>query len=135
MDRLKVSRRGRGSWAEGEAARFLGAKGYRIVESNFFSRRGEIDLIVEKAEELVFVEVRYRGAEGFGVPGESVGRSKRRRLILAAKAYLMIRGEMERPCRFDIVSLQRTKEGSLRIEHWPNAFDRNGRPTGSWSGG
>ncbi len=131
---MKDGRRERGRWAEGEAARHLVSKGFRIVETNFSTRRGEIDLIAERGEELVFVEVRYRGTERFGDPGESVGRGKRRRLLLAARAYLQMKGEIERPCRFDIVSLRRTDDGRIRVEHWPNAFDRTGRSAGAWSG-
>lgn len=128
-DRITVGRRG-----EREAERYLRRSGYRIIERNYRTRRGEIDRITEEGETIVFVEVRFRSSDRYGSPSETVDRRKRRRLILAAAHYLAGRGLTDRPCRFDILSLSPDGAGGMKLEHLVNAFDRNGRPTGTWSG-
>ncbi|MFH1279654.1 MAG: YraN family protein [Candidatus Eisenbacteria bacterium] len=132
---MTVDRRKVGKGHEERAARYLRRRGYRIVAANFQTRRGEIDLVAEKGEWIVFVEVRYRARPDFGSAAESVGSRKRRRLVLAASEYLARHGMTERPCRFDLIALSPGEGKNPVIVHLENAFDRDGRPTGSWSGG
>jgi len=116
------------------AAAFLEREGHRIVRKNYRTPRGEIDLVTEDGADLVFVEVRLRSGKGFGGAAGSVTPGKRRKLVLAARAYLAERGETDRPCRFDVISI--TAEGERhRIEHHRNAFDEGGRATGDWTRG
>jgi putative endonuclease len=93
-----------GSAAEERAMRYLQARGLRLVERNYRSRSGEIDLIMRQANTLVFVEVRYRRSRRFGSAVETVTPTKQRRLIRAASGYLQ-RHNLDLPCRFDVVGV------------------------------
>ncbi|SEO74820.1 YraN family protein [Aquisalimonas asiatica] len=111
------SRRESGQTAEEAARRHLEAHGLRLLDRNAHARRGEIDLIMEDGDVLVFVEVRYRADATHGSALESIGATKRRRLIHAASTYLQ-RHRLDRPCRFDVVAI--TGE---TLEWITNAFD------------
>lgn len=99
-------RRAVGLAGEAAAASFLEGLGYRIVEHGWRCRAGEIDLVAEDGDVLVFVEVKARGGEGFGTPAESVTPSKRRRLARLAAWFLAERNAHERRCRFDVVEVR-----------------------------
>lgn len=107
-----------GQSAERLAEAFLTQRGLKVLERNWRVRGGEIDLICEEKETLVFVEVRLRGNAAFGGAAASITPAKQRRIILAARHYLT--GKRERPCRFDAVLLD-TLDAS-RIEWIPDAF-------------
>jgi len=94
----------RGAAAEALAARFLEARGVRIVERNYRCRGGEIDIIANDGATLVFVEVRLRRDNAFGGAAASITAAKQRRLALAARHYLGRLGR-EPPCRFDAILL------------------------------
>jgi putative endonuclease len=98
------SRADAGARAEGIAAKFLEARGLTIVDRNFRTRLGEIDLIARDGAVLVFVEVRLRRNQYFGGAGASITAAKCARLTAAARAYLGRLGA-EPPCRFDAVLL------------------------------
>jgi len=125
VERSEIGKRG-----ETLAAGYLSRLGYVIRERNFHSRRGEIDLVALDGEELVFVEVRYRSSSGHGSPLETVDLRKRRKIVSAARFYLIRRGVGDVPCRFDVIALSPEKGGTVRVEHHRNAFDRDGRPFG-----
>src|SRR6185369_8471506 len=91
----------RGREAEARAARHLEACGLRLVERNFRVRGGEIDLICRDGKTLVFVEVRQRTSAGYGGAAASITATKRRRIVLAARHYLI--GKPAADCRFDCV--------------------------------
>ena len=94
-----------GPSAEKHARRYLEKNGLKCLEVNFRTPRGEIDIIMQDGEYLVFVEVRYRNSDHFGSADESVTIRKQRRLVLAAKAYLQRKGLTDKArCRFDVVS-------------------------------
>lgn len=96
----------RGREAEERACRHLTAAGLRLLERNFNTRRGEIDLIMREGATLVFVEVRYRRSNRFGGGAESVDRRKMSRILAAARHYLQRHpGAADRPCRFDVVAI------------------------------
>lgn len=96
----------RGREAEERACRHLTAAGLRLLERNFNSRRGEIDLVMREGATLVFVEVRYRRSDRFGSGAESVDRRKMSRILAAARHYLQLHpGVADRPCRFDVVAI------------------------------
>ena len=95
-----------GRAAEERAARFLSSRGLAIVQRNFRTRLGEIDLIARDGATLVFVEVRRRRSSTlYGGAAASVDGLKRRRLVAAAHIFLS-RLDSEPPCRFDVVALQ-----------------------------
>lgn len=95
-----------GSRYESVAADYLVEQGYRILERNFYSRQGEIDLVARDGRYLVFVEVKYRSGTANGSPAEAVGPLKQRRIRGTARYYLYSRGLPEdTPCRFDVVAV------------------------------
>jgi putative endonuclease len=92
-------------------------RGFHVLERNFTCRGGEIDLVCEDRDTLVFIEVRARRDGRFGGPAATISSQKRQRLIHAARIYLASRHE-ERACRFDVVAI----EGGV-ITHLQNAFE------------
>ena len=94
----------RGKDAEARAARYLEARGLHIVERNYRSRYGEIDLIARDGVPLVFVEVRARSSNAFGGAAASITAAKRQKLTRTALHYLAGAGRTPR-CRFDAVLL------------------------------
>jgi putative endonuclease len=95
-----------GREAETLACDFLQARGLALVERNYRSRFGEIDLIMDDRECLIFVEVRYRRQTRYGSGAESVDPRKQARLIACARHYLMRHPDAaQRPCRFDVVAI------------------------------
>jgi putative endonuclease len=116
--------------AERVAAAFLELRGYRILDANYRHRGREIDLVACVGDRIVFVEVKCRTGSSFGSPGESVGRDKRRRIVLAAQGYLAQRGLENRSCRFDVVEVRVRRGGlSVVVDHVPGAFGSGG---GRW---
>lgn len=101
-----------GSQAEDAARRYLEKQGLRKLTCNYRCRSGEIDLVMEEGNTLVFVEVRYRSNPHYGIPAETVTREKQRRLSRAAEHYLNGRHNPLPRCRFDVVAIS----GS-RMEH------------------
>ena len=112
--------RERGAHAEEHACRFLRRHGLRLLERNYRCRRGEIDLVMQDAGNLVFVEVRYRRQSRYGSGLESVDLNKQRRISLCAARYLQQHPRhADRPARFDVVAVM--PDGG--IEWIRNAFD------------
>lgn len=109
---------------EGERAAevLLVDKGMRVLARGWRSRRGEIDLVMEDGEVLVFVEVKTRAGTGFGRPAEAVDGEKRKRMARAGCAFLTVNHAWERPCRFDVVEVDRSCTGDWRVSHIPDAF-------------
>lgn len=111
-----------GRWAEDQAARFLEAKGYRILARNFRTRRSEVDLIVTDGNALVFVEVKARRNRQYGSPWEAVDVRKRRRLAAAAAEFWALHPRHQgKTLRFDVVAVERTGDG-WRLRWLPDAF-------------
>lgn len=94
-----------GTMAETAAAQHLQQAGIRIIERNYRCKLGEIDIIGFDREVLVFIEVRQRRRGDYGNGLDSVTRGKQRKIIRAARLYLLERKLLDNhPCRFDIVS-------------------------------
>ena len=110
-----------GRRAESAAAAYLVHRGLRLVEKNYRTRAGEIDLVMMHGRELVFVEVRLRTRSDFGDGAATVDYNKQQRLIRAAESFLLHRTSDDAPCRFDVVSVARTRY-RLRFEWIQNAF-------------
>ena len=100
-----------GDAAEARALAYLRAAGLRLVARNYRTPGrggGEVDLILREADgTLVFVEVRARASTRFGGAAASVGATKRRRIVFAARHFLM-RQASASPCRFDVVAIDGT---------------------------
>ena len=98
--------RRRGSHFEALAEAWLKQRGLVPVARNYTCRNGEIDLIMNHGQALVFVEVRYRRSSRYGSAAESVGARKQARLIRAARHYLMRhKWATDHACRFDVMAL------------------------------
>lgn len=113
----------RGQAAEDAALRFLESQGCTLLRRNYRCRRGEIDLVMRDRGSLVFVEVRARSSDAYGGAAASVGRSKQRRLVAAARHFLMTHPREARlPARFDVVAI--CGPGGDNSPHWIRAaFD------------
>ena len=113
----------RGARAEQLAETFLCAQGLRLLSRNYRCKAGEIDLIMEAGETLVFVEVRLRTHPDYARAAESVGWRKQHKVIRAAQHYLQRHDRHEtRRCRFDVVGLN-SLEQTDNIEWIQHAFD------------
>ena len=105
----------RGKDAEDRACRYLQSRGLHLLQRNYRSKRGEIDLILQDKDSLVFVEVRYRSDPRFGSALESVNRRKQSRLIACAQHYMQTHPDIsQQPCRFDVISIM----GSRTAIEW-----------------
>lgn len=102
MDRKQI-----GMDAEQHAEQFLNRHGLRTLLRNAHCRLGEIDLVMQDRDTLVFVEVRQRRHRRYGGAAESVDYHKQRKLIQAAR-YLLARYPhwSTRPCRFDVIAFE-----------------------------
>lgn len=110
--------------AEGEerAAAFLVQKGFTLIERNYRSKLGELDLVAEAPDKtLCFIEVKSAKSLNWGDPSFNVNNKKQRQIWKLAEQYLAVRKIKDRACRFDVVSV----DGS-RITHYPDAFRLSG---------
>jgi len=112
-----------GRRAERWAALYLRFRGYRVVERNYRTKAGEIDIIAEKGATLAFVEVKARSHGAYGSPREAVDEHKRRRITAAAALYLAGKRGRWDSLRFDVVTVEKGGLLGLRIEHVKGAFD------------
>ncbi len=109
-----------GKEGELEAARYLETKGYVIKASNWRFGRYELDLVVEKGELVVFVEVKSRSSQQWGSGADAVTRSKARMIIDAAGHYVRMKN-CDKEVRFDVLSLHK-ENGEFVVDHIEEAF-------------
>ena len=113
----------KGRWAEGLALARLQRRGLRLIARNYRCPAGEIDLILDHAGTLVFLEVRYRASSAFGGAKASVDTRKQRRLSRVAGCFLRAYPQLaERRIRFDVVSVTRPNYRT-HLEWIQNAFE------------
>jgi len=94
-----------GRSGEDRAARHLQGLGYRVLERNFRTSHGEIDLIALDGDTVVFVEVKTRTSGAYGAPELAVDRRKQERMVKAALGYLKRAQLHQAACRFDVVAI------------------------------
>lgn len=113
-----MNKRAVGAAYEKKAGLFLEKQGLKILQYNFRSRMGEIDIVARDKEMTVFVEVKYRKDAGKGLPEEAVDRRKQGKICRVADYYRMIHkmGDFS-PVRFDVVAIC-----GEEIRWYPNAF-------------
>ena len=111
-----------GRMGEDAAAQYLQRLGMKILQRNFQTPLGEIDLIARQRRTLVFVEVKTRRSSLYGYPAEAVGPRKQRQIIRAAKWYLNENPGKDIQPRFDVVSIL-VNGSEMEIEHIPGAFE------------
>ena len=107
-----------GRIGENKAIKHLKKLGYKILEKNFKTKLGEIDIIAEDKETLVFIEVKTRSSLSFGAPSEAVNRKKQEKYFLVAEEYLIKTGNEERICRFDVIEIEGEKINLIKDAFW-----------------
>ena len=113
-----------GAWGEEIASQYLEAKGYRILARNWRTQEGEVDLVAQDGETIVFVEVKTRTSKEFGWPEESITLTKRRRLQRSAMAYLSDQDLIDILWRIDVIAIDCNYSGGVeRLEHYIDAVD------------
>jgi putative endonuclease len=116
-----VNRRKQGAAGEDLAVRYLQKKGLKILQRNYRFERGEIDIVAEDGDELVFVEVKARRSNAFGAPEDAVTEEKQKQIYDVADGYLFEHDVDDRPCRFDVVAIE-FRNGRTELRHIRNAF-------------
>jgi len=119
-DNISIGKKG-----EDEALKVLKKNGYRIIERNYRCRYGEVDIIAQDGDTMVFVEVKTRGSDRFGPPQQSVDLRKQRHIISVSQTYLAHRGPADCPVRFDVVSIE-LRDGRYSTEIIRDAFGDEG---------
>lgn len=117
-----MTRSATGSRGEQLAADYLDRAGLTVLERNFRCRAGEIDLVAQDGNELVFVEVRTRVGSAFGTPEESVTLRKQRKMAECAYAYLAQHSVSNRPWRVDVIAIQLERGVVKRLDHYKHAL-------------
>ena len=110
-----------GRWGEEEAVRYLQRLGMKILERNFRTPVGEIDIIARKGRLLLFIEVKTRRSFAFGAPQEAVGPAKQRQIVRTAQWYLARGAGKGLQPRFDVVAVMPAAAGA-EVLHIPDAF-------------
>jgi len=118
-----LNRQETGKLGEKLARKLLQKKGYHILETNFRCRAGEIDIVAQKEDCLVFVEVRTKSSRDFCTPEESITESKKERLITSALHYIDSHHDLPSSWRIDVVAIEVDDKGkSKRTELIENAI-------------
>ena len=115
MNNLNLGKKG-----EEIAAKFLKAKGFKIIETNFRIRGGEIDIIAVEDQTLVYVEVKTRTTNQFGSPEEAVTPNKIKFLKRSAKFYRNARKNLPDLERIDVISIDFSKSKTALVKHIKN---------------
>jgi len=111
-----------GKWGEAQARSFLLDKGYQILATHYQIKLGEIDIIAQDADVIVFVEVKTRRSNTFGTPAEAVNHRKQRKIIMTALCYLKSLSLQDKSVRFDVVEVMVPFQQESQIHHIINAF-------------
>ncbi len=119
-----MTRASLGAWGEAVARDHLISHGYVVRDVNWRCPEGEIDLIAEIEDTLVFVEVKTRRGTGYGAPQEAVGPRKARHLVLAASRYLEQHHLTDIDLRIDVIAITAGPGPQvLNLEHFSNAVE------------
>ena len=105
-----------GKQGEGIAEQYLKSKGYEIICKNFYTRRGEIDIVAQEKNFIVFVEVKTRTNCKYGTPAMAVNSKKIRHMKTAARIFLLLNQYKHYDVRFDVIEIY-VKKGKYQINH------------------
>ena len=131
---MKKFNRQTGRKGENEAKKLLRKKGYKVLEMNWGSKWGELDLVcldrrdaphqtVQGNDIVVFVEVKAKTGDGYGAPWQMVGRRKLDQVKRIGEMYLTEKGWQDRPCRIDVVGVVFNRAGKVtNIDHYENVY-------------
>ena len=115
-----------GQQAEDRALAYLQAQGMRLIQRNYRSIYGEIDLILQHRQTLVFAEVRYQRSNRFMLAAETISNSKQRKIIATARYFLARHHFSCSAMRFDVITLVGRLDDTPEITWLPSAFDDAG---------
>lgn len=111
-----------GKKGEAVAALYYIKQGYQLLDHNFKTRMGELDLVLKNGQQIVIAEVKTRSEVCKYRPSEAVNYAKRKRIVLAAKRYLQLNGYYEHSIRFDVVEVFVKSEGGFAVHCIKDAF-------------
>lgn len=112
-----------GQWGEDAASDYLKQNGYEILERNYHSHFGEIDIIAQERDCICFVEVKTRKNSHFGFPAEFVNLTKQQKIIKTAEFYLTKNIVVNNSYRFDIIEVFYYDKQITKINHLKGAFE------------
>ena len=112
-----MNKRKTGTAYEVIAANYLKKQGVQILEMNYKTSHGEVDIIGKQEDTLIFIEVKYRKDASFGQPWEAISIEKRRKISVVAKQYVFLE-HWKKQIRFDVISIC-----GIEILWFPNAFE------------
>ena len=115
---MRLNRVGKGKMGEEASVKLLEKKGYKVLERNYRTRFGEIDVVCLKGNTVVFVEVKSKTGERFGEPWEMIDKRKLGQVERIAKMYLIKRRLGDMLCRIDVVGVWLREEKVERLKHW-----------------
>lgn len=120
---MTIRRKLLGRQGEDAATQYLENNNYQVLCRNYSCRLGEIDIVACERDVIVFVEVRSRSSNDYGLPQESVTSRKKMKLRQLAWHYLKSVGKTNASCRFDVIAVLFNGEGRVKkLEHIENAF-------------
>jgi putative endonuclease len=112
-----------GRWGEELAETFLVQKGFKIVGKNVRTRYGEIDLIARDGKTTVFVEVKTRSSDAFGLPETGITFQKKTHMLNTARAYMQTHSEWEGEWRMDVIAIMKQPANTPpEIVHFENVL-------------
>ncbi|MCA9401765.1 MAG: YraN family protein [Candidatus Omnitrophica bacterium] len=120
---MSFSNQETGNYGENLAVQYLENQGLKILERNYRSHYGEIDIIAIDQQCLCFVEVKTRSSHHYGSPIEAVHPRKQQRILRTAYCYIQESEDESPQRRFDIVTVDLSREWDPVIEYFPDAFE------------
>ena len=119
---MPSQKRTTGDWGEQVAEQELVKRGYTIIERNFNTRFGEIDLIAKEGEEMVFIEVKLRKSDTYGTALESITEQKIQKFHNTVEIYLQKHKLEDTPFRIDVIAIDKTGPNQWKVQHIKAAF-------------
>ena len=113
---MEKNKRQFGKEGEEIAEKYLKKQRYKIICKNFYTKKGEIDIIAQKEKFIVFIEVKTRTNFKYGTPAMAVNSTKIRHMKTAAKIFLMLNKFTKCSIRFDVIEIYKT-ENNCKINH------------------
>lgn len=105
-----------GNFGEQIASEYLQKENYKIIKRNYYCRKGEIDIIAQKQKEIIFIEVKTRTNNSYGMPAEAVNPIKQRNIKQVANYFLYKNNLLDTFTRFDVIEIKLVK-GKFEINH------------------
>ena len=120
MQKSSGYRKDLGSWGEAHACDFLQKKGYQLISKNYYSRYGEIDLIMRVEDTLVAVEVKTRRSNEFGYGEDSITNKKLKTIYMTMTSFLMEHPKLPENWQLDVVVVEPVRDLPTIIHHYEN---------------